>query len=113
LAAPKKAVELRRHRNTTAASPTSQTTTAQILTRPAIGWLIPASVSTVPMANSIVPVILAQFWPRWQPRAMKIHAAAPIRPTMLVAAQLDRPCSCAMVACASCRAGYSPAARRR
>src|SRR5579862_3492528 len=80
----KNAVAVRRQRKITAVRPTSQTTSAQILTRPDSGaTAAPTSVSRVARANSAVPVIRAPFLPAWHSRARTIQTAAPITPPMM------------------------------
>src|SRR5581483_6598685 len=76
----KYALELRRHRNTTAARPASQTTSAQSRLARATGVASPARVSTVARPNSTVPVIRAQPRPSWQERARTSQTTAAITP---------------------------------
>src|SRR6266511_1958612 len=76
----KKALELRCHKCTTAATPISQTTNQKTFTRAASGTRRLPNASTVAIQKSTVPVIRAQFLPRRLARARMNHRAAPTRP---------------------------------
>ena len=56
------------------------------------GLIRPPTASRVARPNSTVPVIRAQFFPAWQARARRIHAAMAIRPEATPA--ISRTCCC-------------------